>query len=79
MVRTLSVARVASPFSTDRAYQALFLRALKQYFEGAKRLVKQGDMIAVGIDTDALRRLHDNEATTDDALEPDEPDTNNHM
>ena len=77
VVRTLSVARVASPFSTDRTYQALFLLALKQHFQGAKRLVKQGDIIAVGIDTDALRRLRSNEATSDDALELDEPDTIN--
>jgi hypothetical protein len=72
--RTLSIARVASPFSIDKTYQALFLRALKEHFEGTRRLVKKGDMIAVGIDTDATRRPQDTESTSDDFSEYDEVD-----
>jgi peroxin-6 len=30
--RSVTVARVASPISTDRTYQPLFLRSLKNYF-----------------------------------------------
>ena len=37
-------------------YQLLFLQALQGYFKQSTRLVKQGDIIAVGIDTDDLLR-----------------------
>jgi peroxin-6 len=60
MARTMTIARVASPLSTDRAYQPLFLQALKRYFNGdgrTKRLLKQGDIICTDIDADHLRRV----------------------
>lgn len=50
--RSMTIARVASPISTDRAYQPLFLRALQDYFKDTTRLVKQGDIISVAINTD---------------------------
>ncbi|KAI0328087.1 AAA-domain-containing protein [Cubamyces sp. BRFM 1775] len=52
VAKTVTIARVASAFSTDRAYQALFLQALQSHFKDTTRLVKQGDVIAVGINTD---------------------------
>lgn len=54
MAKTVTIARVASAFSTDRAYQPLFLQALQDYFKRTTRLVKQGDVITVGISTDEL-------------------------
>ncbi|KAM5535554.1 hypothetical protein V8D89_010721 [Ganoderma adspersum] len=54
--KTVTIARVASAFSTVRVYQPLFLDALQRYFKRSTRLVKQGDIIAVGIDTDDLLR-----------------------
>jgi len=53
--RTLTVARVASPLSINRAYQDLFLSSLKGYFEVARRLIKRGDVIGIPIDTDLSR------------------------
>ncbi len=52
--RTVTIARIASPLSVDRAYQPLFLRKLHDYFNHHKRLVKQGDLIAVSLDTDVI-------------------------
>ncbi|KAF7338543.1 Peroxisomal biogenesis factor 6 [Mycena venus] len=49
--RAVTIARVASPISVDRAYQPSFLRSLKAYFNDSKRLVKHGDLIAVGVNT----------------------------
>ena len=49
--KAVAVARVASPISVDRAYQPAFLRALRTYFNNSRRLVKHGDLIAVGINT----------------------------
>lgn len=45
----LTIARVPSALSSHRKYQTLFLDALKGYFEGRKRIVKEGDVIAVGV------------------------------
>ncbi|KAJ7067729.1 AAA-domain-containing protein [Mycena belliarum] len=52
--RAVTIARIASPVSVDRTYQGSFLRALKKYFNDSKRLVKQGDLIAVAINTDVV-------------------------
>ncbi|KDQ59383.1 hypothetical protein JAAARDRAFT_153154 [Jaapia argillacea MUCL 33604] len=52
--RTLTIARVASPCTIDRAYQPIFLNALKGYFDGRRRLIKQGDLLALAIDTDHI-------------------------
>ncbi|KAI0948498.1 hypothetical protein AcV7_009223 [Taiwanofungus camphoratus] len=73
MARSITIARVASPFSTDRAYQPLFLRALQDYFQGATRLVKPGDVIAVKIDSDETQHLNDQDLNAD-ASDNDEPD-----
>lgn len=52
---SLQIARVASAFNVDRAYQGLFLEALRTYFEGQRRICKQGDVIAVAIEAGKAR------------------------
>jgi len=42
--------RVASPITTQRKYQPIILRALRKYFEGKRRLLVKGDLIAVAVD-----------------------------
>lgn len=69
IARTVTIARVASPVAVDRAYQALFLRSLKSFFDSAKRLVKNGDVIAVSLDTDAIH--HEANAESDDHSDSD--------
>ncbi|KAJ7734916.1 AAA-domain-containing protein [Mycena maculata] len=61
--KAITIARVASPVSVDRAYQPAFLRSLKNYFSHSKRLVKHGDLIAVGINSDTP--LDETEETQD--------------
>ena len=51
--RSVTLARVASPLSVDRTYQSLSLQSLKNHFGLTPRLVKQGDLIAIGLDTDS--------------------------
>jgi peroxin-6 len=66
--RTMTIARVASPLSTDRAYQPLFLHALKQYFNEehrTQRILKHGDIISTNIDTNELRTLSSRAADND--------------
>ena len=48
--QSITVARVASRVTTQRKYQPVLLRALRKYFDGKRRLLKKGDLIAVAID-----------------------------
>lgn len=73
IAKTVTVARVASGFSTDRTYQPLFLCALRAYFENKKRLVKQGDIIAIGMDTDIVRRNSETNSKVEEAEHDDGP------
>jgi len=65
IARSVTIARVASPASVNRQYQPLFINSLKNFFETAKRLVKQGDLLAVAIDTDLSRLASEEELTVD--------------
>lgn len=67
--RSVTLARVASPLSVDRTYQPLFLQSLKTYFDSIPRLVKQGDIIAIGLDTDSANFSGDADEGDQDAGE----------
>ncbi|KAJ3851183.1 AAA-domain-containing protein [Lentinula lateritia] len=59
IAHSVTIARVASPLSINKAYQNSFLEALKTHFTLGKRLIKQGDIVVVGIDTDSITRQGD--------------------
>lgn len=63
VAQSVNVARVASPHSVNRLYQPLFLDGLKQYFQSHRRVLKNGDLLAVGICEDMVRFA---EARSDD-------------
>ncbi|KAG6878747.1 hypothetical protein C0993_008046 [Termitomyces sp. T159_Od127] len=78
--QSLTIARVASPVSTSRTYQPLFLKALKVYFDSTKRLVKQGDIIAVPIDTgDSVPETESQETLDDSPKFPAFPSRSNEI
>lgn len=52
---SVTISRLASPHSVNKLYQPLFLEGLKDYFSKKRRVVKKGDVIAVGIDEDKVR------------------------
>ncbi|BGP19899.1 hypothetical protein JCM10213_008627 [Rhodosporidiobolus nylandii] len=52
---SLTLARLASPYSVNKQYQPLFLEGLKEHFQMSRRVVKQGDVIAVGIEEEKVR------------------------
>lgn len=64
IARSVTIARVASPISINKIHQKSFLEALKAYFSHRRHLVKQGDLVAVGIDTDTVMRQEDDSAST---------------
>lgn len=53
------IARVASPVTLTRAHYAACMKGLSAYFGRAIRLVKQGDIIAIPVDTTFLHRTQD--------------------
>jgi len=52
VARAITLSRIASPFSTGRKFEALFLQEIQSYFSSRRRLLKAGDLINVYIDTD---------------------------
>ncbi|WFD36173.1 peroxisomal assembly protein [Malassezia cuniculi] len=54
---SVTIARIASPVSTDRAYEDLCVDALRRHLE-KPRLLRQGDVFAVAIQPQAARFLH---------------------
>lgn len=52
LARSITVSRVASPFSVDRGFEAACIIGLRRYLQRAPHIMKQGDIIAVLIDTD---------------------------
>lgn len=52
----ITIARVASEHSMHKRYQPIFLEGLKAFFQERRRILKQGDLIAIPID-DALARF----------------------
>ncbi|KAI9798981.1 MAG: peroxisomal assembly protein [Piccolia ochrophora] len=60
IAKEVTLLKVATPLTTDRALQESLLISLKQYFEGRSRIVKNGDLLAVRLDLDLARiTFHD--------------------
>ena len=57
IAREVTVLRLSTPTSLDRALQPSLLAGLKMYFESARRIVKKGDLIPVIIDEGLGRSL----------------------
>ncbi|CAG8811905.1 14139_t:CDS:2, partial [Racocetra persica] len=55
VTRSIYVARVASPSSTDRSIHTASINGLKNWFEEADRIVCEGDIIAIPTDEEAAR------------------------
>ena len=55
--REITLLRVASPLSTERATQSGILVGLKQYFERKRRILRKDDLIGIVIDVGVSRIL----------------------
>lgn len=53
------IARVASPVTLTRTHYAACMKGLSAYFGHVIRLVKQGDIIAIPVDTTSSHRAQD--------------------
>ncbi|CAD6571071.1 MAG: peroxisomal assembly protein [Alectoria sarmentosa] len=57
VAKELTILRVSTPLSTERALQSGIFASLKQHFERKRRILRQGDLIALPIDVCASRLL----------------------
>lgn len=57
VAKEVTLLKISTPLSTDRSSQSILLLALKTYFEQKRRLVKNGDLVAVSLDVGLRRYL----------------------
>ncbi len=70
----LTLSKISTPFSTERALQNALFAGLKRHFTTRTRIVRKGDLVAVPIDGDLGRTL--GQAAPGDDLEVDDLLTN---
>lgn len=74
VAKELIILRISTPLSTERALQNGIFASLKQHFEKKRRILHQGDLIALTIDVGASRLLAqpaggaDNDADVEELL-----------
>ena len=66
---SLTIARIASPVSVDKSFQPLFLDALRTYFQGRRRIVRQGDLFGVAIDGRKVRWIRKASTVDEETVE----------
>ncbi|KAI8390353.1 P-loop containing nucleoside triphosphate hydrolase protein [Blakeslea trispora] len=52
---SVTIVRIASPASMDKALQSVFLESLKAWFEAKERIVCKDDVIAISLNEDSAR------------------------
>ncbi|ODQ63587.1 AAA-domain-containing protein, partial [Nadsonia fulvescens var. elongata DSM 6958] len=57
LAKQVTVSRIASPITTLRSLQPAFISSLQSYFNNRHRIVKQGDILAIPIDTVTAENL----------------------
>ena len=65
VAKELTLLRVSTPLSTERALQSGIFASLKQYFERKRRVLRQGDFIALPVDVGVSRLLAQPAAVAD--------------
>ena len=72
VARELTILRISTPLSTERALQTGIFTALKRHFETKRRISRQGDIIALPLDTSVSRLLAQPAATLEADHETEE-------
>lgn len=70
----MTISRVASPVTTERAYQSSFLGGLRSYFELSHRVVCLNDVIAIPLDTLLAQTLSSNPVKPSGIIPTGRPD-----
>lgn len=64
--KSITIARIATPFSVHKRYQGLFHNSLKSYFGLARRLVKANDVLALPLSSQPEFRIPTDDGDIDD-------------
>ncbi|QIW97065.1 hypothetical protein AMS68_002583 [Peltaster fructicola] len=64
----VTLRKVVTPLSTERALNAMLFTNLKEYLERKQRIVKDGDLIAFPVDAGLARSLYEGEIDTDEGV-----------
>ena len=72
IAREVTLLGVSSPLSTERTLQTGIFTALKQHFEHKRRILKQGDLVALVVDIGTSRLLAQNSVAQDATREIEE-------
>ena len=64
VAREMTLLKVPTPLSTEMSVQSGQFLALKQYFEVKRRILQQGDLIAIPYNANASRLLHQSNPTS---------------
>lgn len=59
IAKSATISRIASPITTDRTYQQSFLSELRNKFHSCVKVVRQGDVVPVCIDTSLAKIIFD--------------------
>lgn len=57
VAKEVTLVRISTPLTTDRALQAGLMAGLKQYFEHKRRIMRKGDLVGISIDIGASKTL----------------------
>ncbi|MCJ1352306.1 MAG: peroxisomal assembly protein [Icmadophila ericetorum] len=60
IAKEITLLRLATPLSTERAIQVGIFAGLKQHFDGRRRILRKGDLIGISIDIDIARICSEN-------------------
>ncbi|KAF7588851.1 peroxisomal assembly protein [Aspergillus hancockii] len=71
LAKEVTLLKVSTPLSMDRALQPTLFAGLKQYFESKRRLLKSGDLVGISVDEGLGRAVFAGPAASDGAA-PDE-------
>ena len=69
VAQSVTIARIASEYSMNKRYQSMVLKGLKEYFQQCQRVVRQGDILAIPIDTAQTRFQSEQQEVTEESAE----------
>lgn len=72
VAKEVTLLKISTPLSTDRALQPALFAGLKQYFESKRRLLKSGDLVGISVDEGLGRTVFSASRSADGGSQEDE-------
>ncbi|KAL2008801.1 hypothetical protein VTN00DRAFT_6995 [Thermoascus crustaceus] len=72
VAKEVTLLKISTPLSTDRALQPALFAGLKQYFESRRRLLKSGDLVGISVDEGLGRAVFSASKSADGGSQEDE-------